>query len=90
MDIEAVLNIRAAIDKHAKRCERAPKAILLNPANFDLLGLVEVLGLPVLPDDDVPVMRVRIHCGVGIGGRCEEGEVHWDEDGGAFVEAEGD
>ncbi|HEX7060286.1 MAG TPA: hypothetical protein VF176_10595 [Solirubrobacterales bacterium] len=86
MEIQAVLNIRAAIGKHGDRCEREPKAILLNPANYDLLGLVEVLGLPVLPDDDVPVMRVRIHCGVGVGGRCKEGDVHWDKDGGAFVE----
>jgi len=86
MDIQSVLNIRAAIEAHAEQCGRAPKVILLNPANFDLLGMIEVLGLPVLPDDRVPVMRVRIHCGVGPGGRCEEGEVHWDEDGGAFVE----
>ena len=88
MDIQSVLNIRAAIEQHAERCGRDPKAILLNPANFDLLGLIEVLGLPVLPDDRVPVMRVRIHCGGGLGGRCEEGDVHWDEDGGAFVEKE--
>jgi hypothetical protein len=88
MDIQSVLNIRAAIEQHAERCGRAPKAILLNPANFDLLGLIEVLGLPVLPDDRVPIMRVRIHCGAGRGGRCEEGDVHWDEDGGAFVEKE--
>ncbi|HET9154779.1 MAG TPA: hypothetical protein VFN85_11765 [Solirubrobacterales bacterium] len=86
MDIQTVLNIRTAIELHAERCARPPKAILLNPSNFDLLGLVEVLGLPVLPDDRVPVMRVRIHCGAGRGGRCEEGDVHWGEDGGAFVE----
>ena len=88
MDIQSVLNIRAAIEKHAELCGRAPKAVLLNPANFDLLQIVEVLGLPVLPDDRVPIMRVRIHCGVGPGGQCAEGGVHWDEDGGAFVEAE--
>lgn len=87
MDIQSVLNIRTAIELHAERCERDPKVILLNPSNFDLLGIVEVLGLPVLPDDRVPLMRVRIHCGAGRGGRCEEGDVHWDEDGSAFVES---
>jgi hypothetical protein len=86
MDIQSVLNIRAAIEMHAERCERPPKVILLNPSNFDLLGIVEVLGLPVLPDDRVSSARVRIHCGAGRGGRCEEGDVHWDENGGAFVE----
>lgn len=88
MEIQAVINIRTAIGKHAERCERPPKAILLNPANFDLLGLIEVLGLPVLPDDRVAPKRVRIHCGAGIAGRCDEGDVHWDQDGGAFVETD--
>jgi hypothetical protein len=73
MDIQSILNIRAAIEMHGERCERAPKAILLNPANFDLLEIVEVLGLPVLPDDRVPLMRVRVHCGVGPGGGARRG-----------------
>jgi hypothetical protein len=80
-----LMNVRAAIEDHARDCPREPKAILLNPGNYDLLGWDEVLGLPVLPDERAEPMRARLVCGVGRAGYCEEGRVEWDEDGQAYV-----
>ena len=85
LQIEMLLNIRQALTEHDEKCESPAKAILMNPGNFDLIGWVEVLGLPVLPDDRVEPKKARILCGVGAGGRCEQGQVYWDEDGGAWV-----
>lgn len=85
------MNVRAVLDAHAKECSRAPKAILLNPGNHELLGWDEVLGLPVLPDERAEPMRARLVCGAGRAGYCEAGELIWDEDGvaHAFVAEEG-
>lgn len=78
-------NIRAAWEAHAAECEQAPKAILLNPGNHELIGWDEVLGLPVLPDERVEPKRFLLVCGTGGGGYCAEGAVVWDECGGAYV-----
>jgi hypothetical protein len=84
-DGEMLMKIRVVLDEHSKECTREPKAILLNPGNHALLGWDEVLGLPVLPDERAEPMRARLVCGAGRAGYCEEGEVIWDEDGGAYV-----
>jgi hypothetical protein len=85
LQIEMLLNTRAALDEHDKTCDSEAKAILLNPGNFDLIGWNEVFGLPVLPDDRVEPMRARVLCGIGTGGHCAEGKIFWDERGGAYV-----
>ncbi len=85
-----LLSIRAVLEEHAATCESRAKAILMNPGNFDLIGWVEVLGLPVLPDARVEPMRARVLCGVGAGGHCDQGPVYWDEDGNPWVPASPD
>jgi hypothetical protein len=85
LETKMLMNIRAALESHAKECPREPKAILLNPGNHALLGWDEVLGLPVLPDERAEPMRARLVCGTGRAGYCEEGRVVWDEDGEAYV-----
>lgn len=85
-----LMNVRAAIDAHGKECPRQAKSILLNPANHELLGWDEVLGLPVLPDEKVETMRARLVCGEGRAGYCEEGRVEWDEHGGAYIRSSTD
>lgn len=87
LEIEMLENIRAAWDSHAEECDQPPKAILLNPGNYELVGWHEVLGLPVLPDESVAPKRFKLVCGTGHGGYCAEGVVYWDEDGGAYVAA---
>jgi hypothetical protein len=84
-EIEMLATIRAELDRHGDECSRKPKAILLNPANHELLGWDEVLGLPILPSDRAEPMRARLVCGTGRAGRCEEGDVVWDENGQAYV-----
>jgi hypothetical protein len=80
-----LMNVRAALEAHAKECNREPKVILLNPANHELLGWDEAFGLPVLPDERAEPMRARLVCGVGRAGYCEDGRVVWDDKGGAYV-----
>jgi len=77
--------IRGAYDGHAAECDQVPKAILLHPGNFELVGWDEVLGLPVLPDDRLEPKRFLLVCGSGRGGFCAEGDVVWDEDGKPYV-----
>lgn len=77
--------MREAWELHADDCDRPPNAILLNPANYDLIGWDEALGLPVLPDPRVPADKFRIHCGV-CGGQIGAVPVWWDQDGNAYVE----
>jgi hypothetical protein len=55
--------IRRALDHHNQTCVVPATAILLNPTDHGLLGWNELWGLSVLPDDRVPVKRVRIECG---------------------------
>ena len=80
--------IRAAWEQHAAECPQAPKAILMHPGNYELIGWDEVLGLPVLPDERLDPKRFRIVCGTGRGGYCERGDVWWDEDGRPFIRIE--
>jgi hypothetical protein len=91
---EMLDNIRQAIADHeVGDCDSEPKAILMNPGNFQLIGWDEAFGLPVLPDPKVEPMTARLVCGVGRAGVCEEGEVRWDEEGRPYVfhvSAEGD
>lgn len=84
-EVQMLMNVRAAFDAHAKECPRKPKSILLNPANHELLGWDELLGLPVLPDKRVEAMRARLVCGEGRAGYCDDGQVVWDEHGGAYI-----
>ena len=84
-EAQMLMNVRAAFDAHEKECPRQPKSILLNPANHELLGWDEVLGLPVLPDERVETMRARLVCGEGGAGYCDEGQVVWDDHGGAYI-----
>lgn len=85
--VEILTNMRAAWEAHAAECDQPPKAILLNPGNYELVGWHEVLGLPVLPDADVAPMRFKLVCGSGRGGYCVEGDVWWDELGRPHVVA---
>lgn len=84
-DMKMLVNIRATIEEHEATCSRPPKAILLNPANHELLGWDEFLGLPVLPSPKAEPERARLVCGTGRAGYCEQGEVVWDEEGNAYV-----
>jgi hypothetical protein len=79
-----VVGIWEAWELHAAACDTPPKAILLNPANHDFIGWDEALGLPVLPDPEVPTGKFRIHCGE-CGGQLGEAPVWWDEDGNAYL-----
>lgn len=85
LETQMLMNVRAALESHAKECPEKPKVILLNPGNHAILGWDEVYGLPVLPDERAEPMRARLVCGTGRAGYCEEGNVVWDEDGKAYV-----
>lgn len=85
LETQMLMNVRAALESHAKECSQKPKVILLNPGNHAILGWDEVFGLPVLPDKRAEPMRARLVCGTGSAGYCEEGRVVWDEDGEAYV-----
>jgi hypothetical protein len=63
LEAEMLEFIRRGLDHHAKSCPLAPRAILLNPGNFELFGWDELWGVPVLPDDRVAPKRFRIDCG---------------------------
>jgi len=64
--------IRRGLDHHASTCPLAPRAILLNPGNYELFGWEELWGVPVLPDDRVAPKRFRIDCGGSAFGIEEE------------------
>jgi hypothetical protein len=61
-EVVNLARIRGAVDAHNSNCPVPARAILLNPTDHQLLGWAELWGLPVLPDDCVPVKRVRIDC----------------------------
>jgi hypothetical protein len=63
LEAEMLAFIRRGLDHHASTCPLAPRAILLNPGNFELFGWDELWGVPVLPDDRVAPKRFRIDCG---------------------------
>lgn len=85
LELEILANLNAEWDWHARDCEQPPKAFLLHPGNFELLGWDEALGIPVLPDERVAPKRCRLICGVGFGGVCPHGSVWWDEEGRSYV-----
>lgn len=85
LQVEMLANIRREWEKHDRECARPPKAILMHPGNFQLIGWHEVFGLPVLPDERVEPKRAKLLCGVGAGGYCTEGDVFWDETGKAWL-----
>jgi hypothetical protein len=62
LEAEMLAFIRAGLDHHNATCPLAPKAILLNPGNFELFGWDDLWGIPVLPDDRVAPKRFRIDC----------------------------
>jgi hypothetical protein len=62
LEAEMLAHVRRGLDHHAKTCPLAPRAILLNPGNFELFGWEELWGVPVLPDDRVAPKRFRIDC----------------------------
>lgn len=88
LEIEILLNIRVAWDEHIRECPQPPKAVLLNPGNFELIGWHEVLGVPVLPDPRVKPKFFRLLCGAGCGGICAQGIVWWDDAGVPHIEEE--
>ena len=76
LEAEMLEFIRRGLDHHAKSCPLAPRAILLNPGNFELFGWDELWGVPVLPDDRVAPKRFRIDCdGSAFGIEAEISEV---------------
>jgi len=86
VEIEMILNIRAAWEEHERECFQPPKAVLLHPGNFELISWHEVLGLPVLPDPRCEPKRFRLLCGAGWGGFCAQGVVWWDDAGVPHIE----
>lgn len=82
LEIELLARVREALEDHDVMCEQAPKAILLNPANHELLGWDEFLGLPVLPDPRVDPLQAGLVCGDhGWGGMFDGEWVWWQADG---------
>lgn len=75
---QIIENARASLDAHTKCCDASPHLVLMNPGNFELLKLEELLGLSVLPDEGVEPMRCRLVCGkTGRAGVVEGREVVW-------------
>jgi hypothetical protein len=62
LEAEMLAHVRRELDHHASSCPLAPRAILLNPGNYELFGWDELWGIPVLPDDRVAPKRFRIDC----------------------------
>jgi hypothetical protein len=78
IEAELLEVVRRRWEQHADECQRPPYLILLNPANYDLLGWDEILGLPVLPDERVDPLKCRIVCGPeGWAGRWGDRRVWW-------------
>lgn len=81
LELEMVLSVKAEYERHAEQCCPFPRAVLLHPGNFELLGWVEFLGLPVLADDRVNPKRAKLICGSGVGGMHNGLPVYWDDKG---------
>src|SRR5580704_12625684 len=62
LEADMLAAIRAGLDHHAASCPLTPRAILMNPGNFELFGWDELWGIPVLPDDRVAPKRFRVDC----------------------------
>jgi hypothetical protein len=54
--------MRAALNHHNQTCRIPAKAILVNPPDFERLGIHDLWGLEVRPDDRVPENMFRIEC----------------------------
>jgi hypothetical protein len=70
-EIKNLIQIRVGLDRHNENCPAPARAILLNPVDHQLMGFNNLWGVPVLPDDSVPVKRVQIDC-EGSAERIEE------------------
>lgn len=55
-------NVVLGLKHHAATCPVAPRAVLLNPGNYELFGWDEIMGVPVEPSDQVLPERFRIAC----------------------------
>lgn len=55
--------IRLALDHHNATCPVPAAAILLNPTDHGLLGVIRLWDVEIRPDERVPVKRIRILCG---------------------------
>lgn len=55
-------NIVLGIKHHNGTCPMPPRAVLLNPGNYELFGWDEIMGVPVEPNDQVAPERFRIDC----------------------------
>ncbi len=64
MSLEAKMlkNIVLGLQHHASTCPMPPRAVLLNPGNYELFGWDEIKGVPVEPSDQVAPERFRIDC----------------------------
>lgn len=75
---QIIENAHHSLDDHATCCSAHPHLVLMNPGNFELLNLEELLGLPVLPDESVEPMRCFLVCGkTGRAGAVDGREVVW-------------
>jgi hypothetical protein len=72
--------VRTAFAEHDRDCQQHAYLILLNPANYELLGWDEVLGLPVLPDTRVEPMTARIVCCASKDATTPKWAGQWDGD----------
>jgi hypothetical protein len=89
VEIDLLAKMREALEAHSTECCQRPKAILLHPANYELIGWDEVLGLPVLPDPRVEPGQAKLLCGdKGWGGFFEGEPVWWTADGTAHRRVE--
>lgn len=70
-EVKNLIQIRVGLDRHNKRCLAPARAIVLNPIDHQLMGFNNLWGVPVIPDESVPVKRVQIDC-EGSAERIEE------------------
>lgn len=69
--VKNVIAMRMALEHHNGTCAIPVRAFLLNPVDRTLLPWHELWGIPLLPDERVPVKRIRLDCG-GSAWRIEE------------------
>jgi len=75
LEAQMLKNIHTGLQHHDATCPMPPRAVLLNPGNFELFGWDEILGVPVEPSDSVAPERFRIDCSgsaFGVEGAVEE------------------
>lgn len=54
--------IREALRRHNIVCPLPPRAVLLNPSNYELLNITVIDGLPILADTRVAPGELQIDC----------------------------